>query len=455
MYSTRSPPCPVIYRFGGLDATREYAAVHSPSLITSTLSPAQQLGAFDTSTVTPAWTAANTAPDAPPQSPGRPVAAVALPPLETIINLHDFGPAAEKVLTPKAWAYISAGSNDQLTRDLNTSFLNRIFLRPRVMRRVGAVTTATTLFGTDLSLPVFVSPMGAALTGGPGGELDLARGAAAAGLVHVFSTPSSYPYEEILAATPARAWFQLYVNRDRAASEAALRRVERSGKVRAVLLTADLPVVSKREPDERVRMDDVITNPNTSVSVPVKGDRKGGGFARRTGSFIDPDVSWEETIPWLRRATKLPILIKGIQTAADARAAMAAGVDGIVVSNHGGRAADGAPPSILVLLELRRNCPEVFGAMPVLVDSGFRRGSDVVKALCLGASAVGIGRPFMYSLQYGVEGIEHAAAIIRDEVEMAMRLCGMADLSRDASEEFVNTGDLEYLVPRELARAKL
>jgi L-lactate dehydrogenase (cytochrome) len=181
-----------------------------------------------------------------------------------------------------------------------------------------------------------------------------------------------------------------------------LRQISANSKVKAVFVTVDLPVVSKREDDERVKPENVVEK-----SVSSGRDDKGAGLARRSGSFIDPALTWDD-IPWIRQHTHLPIVIKGIQRWEDAVTACKLGCEGIVVSNHGGRAADTAPPSIITLLELHRNCPEVFASMEVLIDGGFRRGSDVVKAICLGASAVGMGRPFLYAVNYGTAGVEHA-----------------------------------------------
>ncbi|KAF5981650.1 CYB2-lactate dehydrogenase cytochrome b2 [Fusarium coicis] len=360
------------------------------------------------------------------------------PNLSEIINLHDFERAAEKSLATKPWAVIHTGSNDNITRDANNTFLNRIWLRPEIMRKVGKINTHQTLFGCDLSVPIYISPTGGSKLGGAEGEITLARAAAKAGIVQCFATPSSYPHLEILEATEKHAFFQLYVNKDRSKSEAAIRDAIATGKIKALFVTVDVPVISKREEDERA----------SSTSGPGQArDKKGAGFARLASSFIDPNVCWDD-IKWLRSILgDIPIVVKGIQRASDAQMALAAGCDGIVVSNHGGRAADGAPPAILTLLELNRICPEVFTGMKVLIDGGFRRGSDVVKAICLGASAVGFGRPLLYSLGYGQEGVEHAIDIIGDEIETAMRLCGITDLMRDAHPGYVNTRDLDHLVP--------
>ena len=173
----------------------------------------------------------------------------------------------------------------------------------------------------------------------------------------------------------------------------------------AIFLTVDAAGRGKRESDERLRVDEIIENPVTGEKASLD-PRKRGGLTHMMGSFIDQGMTWE-AIPWIRQQTDLPIVLKGITTAADAKLAMEAGVDGIMLSNHGGRNLDFAPPSILLLLEMHKCCPEVFERMDVFVDGGFRRGGDILKALCLGAKAVGIGRTFLYALHYGQEGAEH------------------------------------------------
>ncbi|KAF9769870.1 hypothetical protein IL306_012641 [Fusarium sp. DS 682] len=418
----------IIYQYAGRDASDEYNSFHAPSLVQKALDAKYHLGSLKVSE-----SSKKKEPESHGQTTKKPNHDER-PPLRDIINLHDFETAASTALAKKEWAYISGGANDNLTRDANASFLGRIWLRPAIMRNVRTVNTKATVFGCDLQLPVYISPTGAALTGGEEGELALAKGAAKTGIIQTLATPSSFPHEDVLEVTPERAFFQLYVNKNRKLSEELLRKVTKTGKIKAIFVTADLPVVSKREADERVR----------SENVGPTEDWKGSGLARQTGSFIDPSLNWDD-ITWLRTQVDLPIVIKGIQRWEDAKLAMQHGVQGIVLSNHGGRAADTAPPSILLLLELHRNCPEVFDKMVVLVDGGFRRGSDVLKAICLGATAVGLGRPFAYSVGYGEDGVEHAFNILRDELETAMRLCGLTDLA-DASPDYINTADIDHLV---------
>ncbi|KID82907.1 mitochondrial cytochrome b2-like protein [Metarhizium guizhouense ARSEF 977] len=425
----------IIHQYSGRDASVPYNEVHAPSLIKSSLDAKHHIGTLDAATVTESWTAANTpAPQA--------KAASSKPPLADIINMYDFEKAAHQSFTNKAWAYINGASNDSITRDINIETLKKIWFRPAVMKNVSRVTTRTSLFGCRLDAPFYVAPTGAVRTAGEEGELALARGAGPSGIIHCISTPASYPHDEILQATPEHAFFQLYVDKDRAKSAKLLRQISANDKVKAVFVTVDLPVVSKREDDERVKAENVVEK-----QVSPGQDQKGAGLARQSGSFIDPAVTWDD-IPWIRKHTHLPIVVKGIQRWQDARTALGLGCEGIVVSNHGGRAADTAQPSIITLLELHRNCPEVFGSMEVLVDGGFRRGSDIVKAICLGASAVGVGRPFLYAVNYGTAGVEHAVALLRDEIETAMRLCGMTDLMEEAGPDFLNTGPVDHLVYR-------
>lgn len=392
----------VIYQFAGRDASTEYNRVHSASLIHEL--DDHFIGDLDS--ITPAQSGqSNPAVQLiTPRTPNTPK-----PPLEEIINLDDFEKAAQQTLTPKSWAYNSGAANDNLTRDANRDYLRRIWLRPAIMRNVSTVSTESTVFGCKLDIPVYISPVGAAKTIHEEGELPLARGAAASGIIQCIATPASYALDEILRETPTQAWYQLYINKERGKTENLVKQAERSGKVKAFFVTADLPVMSKREDDERVKPEGgnlgMVKISQDATGKP--GVRKSAGLAKATSSFIDSSFGWED-LTWLRSLSSLPIVLKGVQRAEDARLAMQVGFDGIVVSNHGGRAADTAPPAILVLLEIHRFCPQVFGRLKVFVDGGFRRGSDVVKAVCLGASAVGLGRSFTFALNYGQEGVEHA-----------------------------------------------
>lgn len=234
--------------------------------------------------------------------------------------------------------------------------------------------------------------------------------------------------------------FQLYVNKDRAKTEAVIANAVQLG-MRAIFITVDAAGRGKRESDERLRVDEIAINPITGESL----GKRGGGLTKTVGAYIDQALTWKD-IEWVRSLTNLPIVLKGVQTAADAKLAMKYKVDGILLSNHGGRNLDYSPPSILLLLELHKQCPEIFDQMEIYIDGGFRRGGDMLKALCLGAKAIGMGRPFLFALGYGSEGAEHLVEILRDEMESAMKLIGIKDLS-EVHPGLVNTSDVDHLVP--------
>jgi len=183
--------------------------------------------------------------------------------------------------------------------------------------------------------------------------------------------------------------------------------------------------------------------PNSGAK--AKNDKKGGGLGRVMSHYIDSSVSWKD-IAWLKRCVDIPIVLKGIQTAMDAVLAMEAGIDAIILSNHGGRSLDTAPPSILVLLELQKCCPQVFDKMEVYVDGGIERGTDIFKALCLGAKAVGIGRGFLYAVNYGEEGVERYVEVLKDELETTMKMCGVTNLSQ-VHPGLLNTLAVDHLIP--------
>ncbi|KAI9871141.1 MAG: hypothetical protein M1830_003277 [Pleopsidium flavum] len=282
---------------------------------------------------------------------------------------------------------------------------DRIWFRPRVMRNVRDVDTGTRLLSVESGIPVFVSPAALAKLVHPEGEKAIARGCLEKGIIQCVSTNASYPIEEILASAPSHPFFfQLYVNKDRAKTEALLAQLRSLKNIAVIFVTVDAPVAGKREADERVRADETLSTPMSGSK--AVNDKRGGGLGRIMGSYIDASLSWDD-LAWLRRHWDGPMVLKGVQGAADAQRAMHEGLQGVVLSNHGGRSLDTSPPAILILLELQRCCPEVFERMEVYVDGGVRRGTDVLKALCLGATAVGIGRSFLYALNYGQDGVEH------------------------------------------------
>lgn len=230
--------------------------------------------------------------------------------------------------------------------------------------------------------------------------------------------------------------------------------------MRGVFVTVDQPTPAKREADERIKAE-AFTLPSGPSSF---NDSKGGGLGRVMGGFIDASFNWGD-IKWLRQATTMPIVLKGVSTTIDAMRAVEHGIDGIIIGNHGGRSLDTSTPSILSLLELRKTCPSIFDRIEVYFDGGIRRGTDVFKALCLGARAVGMGRHFLYAANYGSEGVEHLIeselrtsyfpqdviaddiiVVIRDEFETTMKMMGCTDISQ-LHPGLLNTRDLDHMVP--------
>lgn len=341
------------------------------------------------------------------------------PDLYSCISAADLREVAAQTLTPKAWAFYSSAATDLNTHAWNQSFLRRIMLRPRVLRDVAETDMRRRILGVESAAPFFISPAAMARLAHPDGELALARGAAREGVIQCISNNASFPLPAIASAAddmPAGErheltaaagrqdfFFQLYVNSDRAKTAELLRQAKGLG-VRAILVTVDAPVPGKREADERVAAEAMASA--VSGAAVAGNDKKGGGMGRLMAQYIDKRLVWDD-IAWISRTSDLPVVLKGVQSAEDARLAVRHGCAGVLLSNHGGRSLDTAQPAILVLLELHMYAPEVFDQLEVMIDGGFERGSDILKAICLGASAVGIGRPFLYSLTYGEEGCAH------------------------------------------------
>ncbi|KAI1414525.1 FMN-dependent dehydrogenase-domain-containing protein [Hypoxylon sp. FL1857] len=440
----------ILVKYAGRDATAAYSEVHSPSLIKTELPASSRIGVLDRATVTQEWA------KPPPRAKGPPKKTVGKPPLASLINARDFEVAAEASFSPKAWAFVSSAATDCLTKERNSSAYNDIILRPRVLRDVRNVDISTTILGHRVTAPIFCAPTSMGRIFHPEGERELGRGCQRMGIPQCVSTSCSYPLSEVMDAVEEEhkvasggessvipVFFQLYVDKDRGKSERLLEMVRKRG-VKAVFLTIDAPVIGKREADERVRSDESLTAPMSGAQ--AKNDKKGGALGRLMGNFIDASLTWED-ISWLRKHTPgLPVVLKGVQTAMDAVRALEVGVDAIYITNHGGRSLDTAPATILVLLELQKCCPQIFDKMEVYVDGGITRGTDIFKALCLGARAVGIGRGMLFALNYGKQGIEHFMNILTDELVTTMQMCGVTSLDQ-VHPGLLHTGAVDHLIP--------
>ncbi|KAI0090708.1 glyoxylate dehydrogenase [Irpex rosettiformis] len=437
----------IILKYAGKDATEAYEPIHPPDAITTNLPVSKHLGAIDAGTIVKAVK------EVTEEEKQRQVALAARPPVENILNLHDFEVIARAVIPSKAWAYYSSASDDEITIRENRMAFQRVWFRPRILRDVSSVDWSTTILGCKSSLPLYISATALGKLGHPEGELTLTRAAANHGVIQMIATLASCSFDDIMdnAASGQEFFLQLYVNRDREITRKYVQHAEKRG-VKGLFITVDAPQLGRREKDMRMKQVDDSASAEVQKGQEVKKDQ---GVARAISSFIDPSLSWKD-IPWFQSITKMPIILKGISTAEDAIFAYEAGVQGIVLSNHGGRQLDTARSGIEVLVEvitaLRAKGYHPDPKFEIFVDGGVRRASDVLKAIALGAKAVGVGRAFLYSFcAYGQEGVERAIQIFRDEFEMNMRLLGAKTID-DLVPEMVDASALNQhivTVPRD------
>ncbi|KAK3074319.1 hypothetical protein LTR53_003367, partial [Teratosphaeriaceae sp. CCFEE 6253] len=459
----------IILQLAGTDATEEYDPVHPPGTLESSLPASAKLGAFDPSTL-PIVEQSPEQTGTPTKSPAQEQAEEPLATLEECLNLDDLEALATRKISRKAWAYYYSAGDDLLSKTLNNTVYSRILLRPRVFVDCTRCDTSTTFLGHKVDVPFFVSPAAMARLGNPAGERGIAQACATYGALQIISNNASQTPEQIIEGSPegqAFGW-QLYVQQERSKSEAMLQRIHALPQVKFICLTLDAPVPGKREHDERgksvganlpvksaVKSQQTPTT-TTGPNAPWTSERRledavesgeagGGGVGKALFAGTAPDLTWRATLPWLAQHTHLPIVLKGIQTHEDAYLASlhVPQVRGIILSNHGGRAMDTAPPAIHTLLEIRKYCPEVLDKLEVYVDGGIKRGTDIVKALCLGAKGVGLGRAPLFGLGAGgVEGVARTLEILKAEVETAMRLLG-AERVGDLCRQRVNARAVE------------
>jgi 4-hydroxymandelate oxidase len=349
-----------------------------------------------------------------------------------MLVLRDFEAEARRRLDPVLYDFFAGGAGDEVTMQWNEEAFAAVALVPRVLRGAATRSLEITLLGCRSSMPVLLAPTAFHRLAHPDGERATARAAAAAGIIMIVSMASTVAIAEVAAAarqgtsTEPHLWFQLYIQPDLEFTEAIIRCAEAAGCT-AIVVTVDSPVLGRRERDLR----------NGFVDLPPGlccenlRDRRTGHPGVVRSIVMSPDLSWQH-IEWLRRTTALPIVLKGVLHPADAMAAVQHGIDAIVVSNHGGRQLDTTVPTIEQLPEI---ATAVDGRVPILLDGGVRRGSDIVKALALGASAVAVGRPVIWGLVVdGEAGVSRVLEMLRAELEHTLALCGCAslgDIGRD------------------------
>ncbi|MGX9523528.1 alpha-hydroxy acid oxidase [Alcaligenes nematophilus] len=355
-----------------------------------------------------------------------------LPPLSSIpaqiACLRDYEPYARQRMRAQDWAYFSAGAADELTLQDNLASFGRWGLWPAALSTFDQPSTRLTLQGQSMDYPILLAPVAYQRLAHPDGELASVLGAGAMGATSVISMQSSHSFEEIAAQAHAPLWAQWYWQRDRAFTLDLLGRLEAAGYT-ALMLTVDAAVNGVRNQEQRVGFAlpagvDAVNLRGAPTQQAVLG---AAGTSPLFGSgLLDTAPTWDD-LAWLVQNCPLPVWVKGIMRPRDAQRALEMGGAGIVVSNHGGRTLDGAPASVDVLAQV---CQVVQGRVPVLMDGGIRRGTDVLKALALGATAVMIGRPYIYGLAAaGAAGVAHILHILRAELEVAMALTGCNTLA--------------------------
>ncbi len=422
----------VILQLSGSDATEEYDPIHPPGTLEGSLPPAAKLGTFDVSTLPKKEK--TTAQDGGRVAKQKVVEVEDDTPtnLEECLNLDDIEKLATSKISPKAWGYYYSAADDLHSKHLNNTVYSQILMRPRIFVDCTRCDTSTTLLGNKVALPFYVSPAAMARLGHPDGEHGIAEACGKYGAMQLISHNASQTPEQIVEGAKEGQVFgwQIYVQNERKKSEEFIKRINKLKAIKFICLTLDAPVPGKREHDERQK--NVGSNLGVRSSVQEGSASKtdaepSGGVGKALFAGTAPDLTWKTTLPWLRRQTDLPIVLKGVQTHEDAYlASLCPEVKGIILSNHGGRAMDTAPPAIHTLLEIRKYCPSVLKKVEVWVDGGIKRGTDVVKALCLGAKGVGIGRAPLFGLGAGgKEGVERVLEILKAETETAMRLLGV------------------------------
>ncbi|KAF5338853.1 hypothetical protein D9758_015577 [Tetrapyrgos nigripes] len=439
----------IILKYAGRDATLAFEPIHPQDTLERNLPATCHLGIIDSSS---AETLAE-------QNKSRVKTKDELrveealkrrPPLHRMLSLYDLEDVARKVLPFKALSFYSSGADDEITLAENARAFSRFFFSARVMRPVSRCDPSTTILGYKSSLPIFVSAAALAKLGHPLGELNILRGCAAANIIQMVATYSSISISELAsAAAPSQTlFFQLYKPSKQADAKQLIQEVEKLG-YKAIFLTVDAVVLGNRERDVRSPW---LNDEKEAMKFYVEEEEKEevNLLGTSTSSILndDKDMSWD-VVPWMRSVTKLPIILKGIQSVEDAVLAAEAGVDGIVLSNHGGRQLEYSLPPLEVLYGIHKRRPDILTKMEVYIDCGVRRGTDVVKALCLGAKAVGLGRPFLFAQSaYGEAGVNKLIEIMHREIITTMRLVGASSVKE-------LTPDLVERVDWESVRARL
>ncbi|KAH7116245.1 mitochondrial cytochrome-like protein b2 [Dendryphion nanum] len=433
----------ILLKQAGTDATNEFKKYH-PLEYVQDLPPASLLGSIDPNTFAKLLTTKETT-----STPGSELSqndSSKIPHISLCVSTIDFERAAQKVLPHKSFIYASTSANTGLSLQSNLSSWSSVTFRPRILRNVGGpISTTRSILGHPSPHPFYISPMGTMGAIHTGAEPELIRGAVPKGIHIVVSTASTkttpaimQSYQDAQASlpspSPSNLFFQFYMPVNRSKAVELIHLVKRSG-YKALWITVDTPVLGKRTTDRYLQAEESLSvgldsSSTASWEAGSENPTAPAMGGRPVSGQLSPHTTWED-LEWVRREWQGPIVLKGVQCAEDAKMAAEYGVQGVLLSNHGGRQLHSAPSALATLAEMRVFCPEVFRKLEVYVDGGLRDGADVLKAVALGATAVGIGRPFLYALgAYGAGGVGRCVDVLAEELEMAMRLVGVTALEQ-------------------------
>jgi len=335
------------------------------------------------------------------------------------VSLADYERLASERLQPAAWGFLSGGAADEITMRWNREAFDRLQLLPRVLRGAASADSRLEMFGRAFAHPILLAPVAYHRLAHPHGELGTAAAAAAQEAGLVLSTLSSETLEDVASVAGPRRWLQLYLQPERADTQDLVRRAEAAG-YEALVLTVDAPINGVRDRERRAGS---LPRDITAANLTRYAQLPSGGSLEQLMALAP---TWED-VEWLIGETSLPVILKGILHPGDAELAVASGAAGIIVSNHGGRTLDTVPPTLDLLPAV---VSQIEGRIPVLMDGGIRRGTDVLKAMALGATAILVGRPIVYGLAVaGPLGVAHVLRLLRDEFAIAMALTGCATLA--------------------------
>ncbi|KAH9797817.1 (S)-2-hydroxy-acid oxidase GLO1 [Citrus sinensis] len=367
--------------------------------------------------------------------------------ISEITNVMEYEALAKEKLPKMVYDYYASGAEDQWTLQENRNAFSRILFRPRILRDVSKIDMTTTVLGFNISMPIMIAPTAFQKMAHPEGECATARAASAAGTIMTLSSWATSSVEEVSSTGPGIRFFQLYVTKHRNVDAQLVKRAERAG-FKAIALTVDTPRLGRREADIKNRfvLPPHLTLKNYEGLYIGKMDKTDdSGLASYVANQIDRSLNWKD-VKWLQTITSLPILVKGVLTAEDASLAIQYGAAGIIVSNHGARQLDYVPATVMALEEVVQAAK---GRVPVFLDGGVRRGTDVFKALALGASGVFVGRPVPFSLAVdGEAGVRKVLQMLRDEFELTMALSGCRSLKEITRNHIVTHWDTPGAVAR-------